>query len=73
MEKLVSNWFNVQTLPKDYIFPVEKRPGEELSTPICATIPVIDLGKAEYDRKDTIQQILKASQEFGFFQVCTLF
>ncbi|XP_022727794.1 hyoscyamine 6-dioxygenase-like [Durio zibethinus] len=69
MEKLVSNWCKSKPLPESYIFPPETRPGK-LLVPICNTIPVIDLSKAEgQNRTDIIQQILKASQEFGFFQV----
>ncbi|XP_059660367.1 hyoscyamine 6-dioxygenase-like [Cornus florida] len=69
MEKFVSNWFSVQSLPETYVFPPDKRP-EKLSVPLCKTIPVIDLGKVvDHDRSDTVQQILNASQEFGFFQV----
>ncbi|KAA8550762.1 hypothetical protein F0562_002446 [Nyssa sinensis] len=69
MENLVSSWFNVQSLPENYVFPPDKRPGK-LSVPLCKIIPVIDLGNAvDHDRSNTIQQILKASQEFGFFQV----
>ncbi|KAK1356698.1 Hyoscyamine 6-dioxygenase [Heracleum sosnowskyi] len=69
MEKLVSSWFSGQNLPEDYIFPVEQRPGEEFTIPVCEAIPIIDLGKASHDRLDIIQQIINASQKFGFFQV----
>ncbi|KAI9119427.1 hypothetical protein K1719_010102 [Acacia pycnantha] len=70
MEKLVSSWHNdVQRVPQDYIFPPEKRPGD-LRVPVDEVIPVIDLSEAEQgDRTATIQKILKAAQEFGFFQV----
>ncbi|XP_059660366.1 protein DOWNY MILDEW RESISTANCE 6-like isoform X2 [Cornus florida] len=69
MEKLVSNWYSVQSLPETYVFPPDQRPGK-LIVPLCKTIPVIDLGKAEdHDQSDIVQQILNASQEFGFFQV----
>ncbi|KAK4281261.1 hypothetical protein QN277_012780 [Acacia crassicarpa] len=70
MEKLVSSWYNnVQRVPQDYIFPPEKRPGD-LRVPVDEVIPVIDLSEAEQgDRTPTIQKILKAAQEFGFFQV----
>lgn len=73
MEKLVSSWSSVQNLPEDYIFPVEQRPGEEFSVPVCKAIPVIDLGEASHDRAGIIQQIINASQDFGFFQVCVKF
>ncbi|KAK8611777.1 hypothetical protein V6N13_131819 [Hibiscus sabdariffa] len=69
MEKLVSNWFNDQALPQSYIFPPETRPGNH-TIPGCSTIPVVDLSKASgLDRTGIVQQILKASREFGFFQV----
>lgn len=60
----MSNWCTetAQYLPEKYVFPPEKRPGK-LDFPICENIPVIDLEKAKS------QQILKACQEFGFFQV----
>ncbi|KAA3468893.1 hyoscyamine 6-dioxygenase-like [Gossypium australe] len=69
MEKLVSSWFSNKTLPQSYIFPPEARPGNHV-IPRCNTIPVVDLSKAlAHDRIAIVQQILKASQEFGFFQV----
>lgn len=70
MEKLVSIWSkDQQYLPENYIFPPETRPGKSI-IPLCTTIPVIDLSKAsDQNRSNTIQQILKASKEFGFFQV----
>lgn len=71
MEKLVSSWCDGKTLPESYIFPPETRPGI-LTVPSCKTIPVIDLNRADVqNRTDIVQQILKASQEFGFFQVNT--
>lgn len=77
MEKHVTSWFNVEEVPRSYIFPQEYRPGK-LPIPICSTIPVIDLGKAMgAEQIHTIQHIMEAAQEFGFFQVinnfsCTL-
>lgn len=77
MEKHVTSWFNVEEVPSSYIFPQEYRPGK-LPIPICNTIPVIDLGKAMgAEQIHTIQHIMEAAQEFGFFQVinnfsCTL-
>ena len=71
MEKLVSNWCKDQSLPESYIFPPETRPGK-LSIPSADTIPVVDLGEASINRSNTILKVLKASQEFGFFQVHTL-
>ncbi|MBA0611627.1 hypothetical protein Godav_012299 [Gossypium davidsonii] len=69
MEKLVSSWFYNKTLPQSYIFPPETRPGNHI-IPRSNAIPVIDLSNASaHDRTLVVQQILKASQEFGFFQV----
>ncbi|KAF7818413.1 protein DOWNY MILDEW RESISTANCE 6-like [Senna tora] len=68
MEKLVSKWFNLRPVPQDYIYPPEERPGNNV--PIGEGIPVIDLSEAEQgDRTLTIHKILKAAQDFGFFQV----
>ncbi|PSS14010.1 Hyoscyamine 6-dioxygenase [Actinidia chinensis var. chinensis] len=70
MSVLVSNWSkNVQAVPSNYVLPQEKRP-ENLNAPVCKTIPVIDLGQlGGPDRADLIQQIMKACQDFGLFQV----
>ncbi|WCJ38372.1 2-oxoglutarate (2OG) and Fe(II)-dependent oxygenase superfamily protein [Euphorbia peplus] len=67
MDKLVSTWCsNVESVPKDYVFPPQVRPGN-FTFSVSDSIPVIDLGRL--DRAATVQKILKASQEFGFFQV----
>ncbi|KAL3517691.1 hypothetical protein ACH5RR_020280 [Cinchona calisaya] len=69
MEVLMSNWSDVQSMPESYVFPPDKRPGKHIF-PDCKDIPTIDLDKAEgLNRAEIIQQIIKASQEFGFFQV----
>ncbi|XP_028790554.1 hyoscyamine 6-dioxygenase-like [Neltuma alba] len=69
MEKLVSNWYNVRPVPEDYIFPPEKRPGN-VHVPLGEGIPVIDLSETEKGgRPLTIQKILTAAQDSGFFQV----
>ncbi|KAK6286449.1 hypothetical protein POUND7_012628 [Theobroma cacao] len=68
MDKLVSDWCTDQSLPESYIFPPETRPGK-LSIPSGDSIPVVDLGEASINRSNTIQKVLKASQDFGFFQV----
>lgn len=69
MEKLASSWYDVQSVPESYIFPPERRPGNHIF-PLCKTIPIIDFAKIEgTDRNNTRQQILEASQNFGFFQV----
>ncbi|PSR94857.1 2'-deoxymugineic-acid 2'-dioxygenase [Actinidia chinensis var. chinensis] len=53
-------------VPESYVLPPEKRP---TAVPPCKTIPVIDLQGLDRDRTDLIQQIIKASQEYGFFQL----
>ncbi|XP_045786294.1 protein DOWNY MILDEW RESISTANCE 6-like [Trifolium pratense] len=71
MEKLISNWSNIKSVPENYIFPLESRPGD-LKIPTSNSIPIIDLNEAQKDdsdRANTIHQIIKAAQEFGFFQV----
>lgn len=69
MDKLLSNGFNVRSLPENYIFPPELRPGN-LTIPFSSNIPIIDLNEAQNgDRTNTIHQIIKAAEEFGFFQV----
>lgn len=73
MEKLVSSWYNnVQPLPETYIFPPEARPGKLSTLPSSDNIPVIDLGGGGaqgHDRTRIVEQVLGASEEFGFFQV----
>jgi len=70
MEKLITNrWSNIQSIPENYIFPPDSRPGH-VKIPFSSNIPVIDLDEAhEGDRTNIIQKIIKAAQEFGFFQV----
>ncbi|XP_058770967.1 flavanone 3-dioxygenase 2-like [Vicia villosa] len=70
MEKLItSHWSDFQCVPEDYIFPPESRPGN-IKIPFNTSIPVIDLSEAQNgDRTNTIHKIIKASEEFGFFQV----
>ncbi|XP_020231525.1 protein DOWNY MILDEW RESISTANCE 6-like [Cajanus cajan] len=69
MDKLISNGFIVGSVPEDYIFPPDLRPGN-LEIPLSSNITVIDLSEAQNgDRTNTIHKIIKASQEFGFFQV----
>ncbi|KAE8685359.1 zinc finger family protein [Hibiscus syriacus] len=65
MEKLVSIWSKNRPLPESYIFPPETRPGN-LDVPTSKAIPVIDLRQ---NRADVVHQILKAGEEYGFFQV----
>ncbi|XP_031113623.1 hyoscyamine 6-dioxygenase-like [Ipomoea triloba] len=66
MVVLLSNWSDVQSVPERYIFPSDVRPGN-LDFPTYTDIPVIDLGNP--DKNETIQQILKACQDSGIFQV----
>ncbi|KAI4352387.1 hypothetical protein L6164_006645 [Bauhinia variegata] len=66
-QKLVSSWFNAHsTVPSSYVQPPECRPGKLIATP-GKKIPVVDLGGN--DRADTVKHVLKASEEYGFFQV----
>lgn len=71
MASLVSTWSNnVQSLPAQYIMPPERRPGNFIL--VCKDIPVIDLREASgHLRADLVAQIMKASTEFGLFQVHT--
>ncbi|CAN0898370.1 Hyoscyamine 6-dioxygenase [Linum grandiflorum] len=64
MAKLVSSWYKeVKSLPESYILPPDERPGTH-PVPVSDEIPVVDL-----ERPDSTELILKACQEFGFFQV----
>ncbi|KAG2384155.1 Hyoscyamine 6-dioxygenase [Vigna angularis] len=66
-EMLLSSWYDVHsTVPPSYVQLPENRPGKVVSS-LHEPIPVIDLG--ERDRAHLTQQILKASQEYGSFQV----
>ena len=71
MENLVSSWSinGGSSLPETYIFPIDKRPGK-LTVPLSKSIPIIDL--EIQDQTNIIHQILKASQDYGFFQVHTI-
>ncbi|XP_065876196.1 protein DOWNY MILDEW RESISTANCE 6-like [Euphorbia lathyris] len=66
MDKLVSSCCSVESVPKEYVFPPELRPGN-FTFSVSDSTPLIDLGGL--DRAAIIQQILKTSQDFGFFQV----
>ncbi|XP_058077936.1 protein DMR6-LIKE OXYGENASE 2-like [Magnolia sinica] len=71
MEKLISSWVNNQSVPESYIFPLEKRPSD-VAVPTSNKIPVVDLGGVHCrgcDQAQVINQILRASEEFGFFQL----
>ncbi|KAL2903927.1 2'-deoxymugineic-acid 2'-dioxygenase [Bienertia sinuspersici] len=73
MNLFVHNWSDGKTLPKSYIFPPEKRPGEHgLTLKTNQSVPIIDLSKAYADdagRAEVVSQIMKASKEIGAFQV----
>ncbi|XP_027351436.1 protein DOWNY MILDEW RESISTANCE 6-like [Abrus precatorius] len=65
--KLVSSWFHHHSsVPLSYVQPPESRPGLVVVSS-GKTIPVVDLGV--HDRAETLMHILKASEEYGFFQV----
>ncbi|KAM7523099.1 hypothetical protein LguiA_013001 [Lonicera macranthoides] len=68
MDLLVTSWYNgVQSLPENYIMPPERRPN---NFSICTNIPVVDLAQElNHGRTDLLEQIMKASQEYGVFQV----
>ncbi|GFY99580.1 hypothetical protein Acr_13g0009800 [Actinidia rufa] len=68
MHKLLSNRCITlhSTVPESYILPPERRSS---AVPPCKTIPVIDLRGLNCDRINLVQQIIKASQEYGFFQL----
>lgn len=66
MAKLISSRCSIQSVvPESYILPPEQRPGNSVAPP-SKTIPIIDL---DDDRIEVIQEIIEASQEYGFFQV----
>ncbi|KAK4269638.1 hypothetical protein QN277_022769 [Acacia crassicarpa] len=70
-EILLSSWFKLHpSVPSSHIQPPESRPGELLVAASSKTIPVIDLGRCDDPPPhDTLSLIMKASQEYGFFQV----
>ncbi|CAK7339807.1 unnamed protein product [Dovyalis caffra] len=70
MEKLISSRRNLKSVPESYILPPEIRPGNTVF-PLCNIIPVIDLGGDHLacDGAKITDELVKASQEFGFFQL----
>ncbi|XP_047312495.1 protein DOWNY MILDEW RESISTANCE 6-like [Impatiens glandulifera] len=67
---MISNWSKVESVPKSYIFPPGERPDDNLIAPSCDhSIPIIDLQFLSSQRTEIINQILKASQDYGFFQL----
>ncbi|KAE9454570.1 hypothetical protein C3L33_13530, partial [Rhododendron williamsianum] len=71
MSTLLSTWSrNVQSVPANYVFPEDKRPGGDIAAPVCKDIPVIDLSRLDdLDHVEIIQQIMKANHDLGMFQV----
>ncbi|TKY65045.1 Hyoscyamine 6-dioxygenase [Spatholobus suberectus] len=64
---LVSSWYNLHSsVLSSYVQPPERRPGNAILAS-GKLVPVIDLGG--HDRADIIRNILKSSQDYGFFQV----
>lgn len=61
MANLISS--KVEEVPPTYVLPMHERPLGPV--PIAKKIPVIDLGK---ERDVVAQQILKALDQYGFFQ-----
>ncbi|KAI8032959.1 Hyoscyamine 6-dioxygenase [Camellia lanceoleosa] len=61
---------DVQSLPDCYVLPPDKRPKQH-DAPVGQAIPVIDIQNIvdPDDRAEIVQQIVKACQEFGLFQV----
>ncbi|KAL0437375.1 UNVERIFIED_CONTAM: Hyoscyamine 6-dioxygenase [Sesamum radiatum] len=69
MEKLISSKHNIQNVPESYILPPERRP-RKVAIHSCKCVPVIDLhGNIDSNRQELVQRIMKAGQEFGFFQL----
>ncbi|KAG8370777.1 hypothetical protein BUALT_Bualt13G0018800 [Buddleja alternifolia] len=67
MDKLISSKQNIQHVPESYILPPERRPGKVV-IPSSKCIPVIDL-HGNTNRQELVQRIMKACQEFGFFEL----
>ncbi|KAK7381215.1 hypothetical protein VNO78_33746 [Psophocarpus tetragonolobus] len=67
-QMLLSGWCNVlSSVPPSYVQLPEDRPVGKVFSSSSREIPMVDLGR--HDRGDIIKQILKASKEYGFFQV----
>ncbi|KAI8549831.1 hypothetical protein RHMOL_Rhmol06G0056000 [Rhododendron molle] len=69
---LLSSWSReVQSVPANYVFPKDKRPGGDIEVPVCKDLPVIDLSQLDGidHRVKIVQQIMKANRDFGMFQV----
>lgn len=62
MAKLVSAWYKLdQSLPENYIFPPETRPGKSIF-PLCDSIPVVDLSQAVDHHSVGLIQFSKSSR-----------
>lgn len=68
-QELVSSWPNVQFVPDSYVRPPEERPGKLVLSSCKTNIPVVDL--EGHDETQIILHIMKATKDFGFFQVQT--
>lgn len=65
MASLISSWASqVNTVPERYVVPSEKR--LNINVPIGKDIPVIDFSLPS---EKIVEDIIKASQEYGVFQV----
>ncbi|XP_060190070.1 hyoscyamine 6-dioxygenase-like [Lycium barbarum] len=69
MADLISSRSNkLDAVPPSYCIPLHERPVDPV--PIAKDIPIVDLGKAKgEERSVVVQQLLKACEEYGFFQV----
>ncbi|RLM80506.1 Hyoscyamine 6-dioxygenase [Panicum miliaceum] len=64
MDELLSNTPVYHAVPDEYVFPPEKRPANDQLLDPTITLPVIDLADVH-----TVDEIIHAGKEFGFFQV----
>ncbi|KAK4342430.1 hypothetical protein RND71_038246 [Anisodus tanguticus] len=56
-----------KAVPPSHCIPLHERPVDPV--PIVKDIPPIDLEKAKGEERPVVQQLLKACEEYGFFQV----
>ncbi|CAL5364974.1 unnamed protein product [Camellia sinensis] len=70
MEVFLSTRSDLESVPDCYVLPPDKRPKQH-DAPVGQAIPVIDIQNIvdPDDRAEIVQQIVKACQEFGLFQV----
>ncbi|KAJ8532043.1 hypothetical protein K7X08_011966 [Anisodus acutangulus] len=57
----------LEAVPPSHCIPLHERPVDPV--PIVKDIPLIDLEKAKGEERPVVQQLLKACEEYGFFQV----